>query len=491
MNRLLLAAAGALAVFAAGCDLDPFCVSGCEEDASTADAGPSDGEVAVTDARPTGPDGGCFGEELCNEIDDDCDGLVDEETDLVSDPDNCGSCGNRCVLPNVDTTCEASACVERGCLEGFVDLDDAAAGCEYRCPVFPVQAEGCNGVDDDCDGMVDEALTPPANFCRNTAGTPCAGAAPICDTRGGRTTWFCSYGPAVEFEPGVPNGIVLEEQLCDGLDGDCDGLADDGFENLGAVCDNGMLGACRNAGLIGCDPADPTGTTCDFTRGVDPVPGAPSAELCNRIDDNCDGVIDNGDPTDPARVRDDMVRITRGGLDFWIYTYEASRPGATDADVGTASNRACSQSGVLPWTTVGYAAAAEACADAGHRLCTASEWQAACEGAGASPYPYGASYDALSCNGADAGPAASRSAMAAGGLPMCVSAAGVYDLSGNVKEWTADPRDVVGGSQIYVIRGGSYDSPRLGLTCQTDLSRATEDTALPTLGFRCCSDTGP
>ena len=82
-------------------------------------------------------------------------------------------------------------------------------------------------------------------------------------------------------------------------------------------------------------------------------------------------------------------------------------------------------------------------------------------------------------------------AMAGGALAMCVSADGVHDLSGNVKEWTDDPRDIVGGSQIYVIRGGNFDSPRLGLTCQSDLSRATEETALPTLGFRCCSDTGP
>lgn len=489
MNRWLVGC-GALALLLVGCDVSPFCVAGCVEDAPVGDGGVRDGEVA--DGRVMGRDLGCSREEeICNEIDDDCDGDVDEDTDFFSDPDNCGSCGNRCVLPNVDTTCEEGACVDNGCLEGFADLDDGEPGCEYRCPIFPAQAEGCNGLDDDCDGVVDEDLTTPTNFCRDTPGTPCAGAGPVCETRGGVTTWYCSYDADVEFDPDVPNGIVLEEMLCDGLDGDCDGVADDGFETLGNVCDNGMLGACRDAGQVACDPADPTTTTCDFSLGVDPVPGAPSAELCNRIDDNCDGVIDNADPSDPDRVLDEMVHITDGGLDFWIYTYEASRPGATDANAGTDSSRACSQSTVLPWTTVGFAAAEAACTAAGHRLCTAAEWQAACEGASATAYPYGAAYEALTCNGADQGPAASRGAMPGGALAMCLSASGVADLSGNVKEWTDDPRDVIGGSQIYVIRGGSYDSPRLGLTCQTDLSRATEETALPTLGFRCCSDTGP
>ena len=74
---------------------------------------------------------------------------------------------------------------------------------------------------------------------------------------------------------------------------------------------------------------------------------------------------------------------------------------------------------------------------------------------------------------------------------MCTTEDGVLDMSGNVKEWTNDPRGTVGGQTIYVIRGGSYESPELGLTCGTDLSRATADTLLPTLGFRCCNDAGP
>ena len=44
-----------------------------------------------------------------------------------------------------------------GCFAGFADFD-GEKGCEYRCPVFPTQAEDCNAVDDDCDGRIDEDL---------------------------------------------------------------------------------------------------------------------------------------------------------------------------------------------------------------------------------------------------------------------------------------------------------------------------------------------
>jgi formylglycine-generating enzyme required for sulfatase activity len=106
------------------------------------------------------------------------------------------------------------------------------------------------------------------------------------------------------------------------------------------------------------------------------------------------------------------------------------------------------------------------------------------------------SYEAASCNGADRdaipeGAIESRMEPT-GALAMCESEYGVLDLSGNVKEWTNDPRGVSeGGAAIYVVRGGSFESPSFGLTCQTDLSRATVDTLLPSIGFRCCRDDAP
>jgi hypothetical protein len=494
-----------LATLASGCERDGFCIAQCGGDepmdagAPGEDAGPADAGPTTLDATPCVPIDGAV--ETCNGADDDCDGAVDEDFDLSSDPTHCGACGVQCRFENAEGECAAGECRFVGCLDGFVDLDDAP-GCEYACPVFPTEAEDCNGFDDDCDGRVDEPEdlpAPPSDLCRTTAGTPCAGVTPICATREGRTTWFCDYPAEVEFDPVIPNGIVEEELRCDGFDGDCDGVVDDSFENLGDPCDNGDRGACRDVGEIACDPSDDSATICDLSVLPDPVPGAPSAELCNGVDDNCDGVVDNSDPSDPERVRDDMVRVVdaAAGLDFWIYRHEASRPDASAADGGTSGARACGRGGVLPWTGVAYADAAAACAAAGHRLCTAEEWRAACQGGEPTyAYPYGPSYEPLWCNGTDrdaipGGPIDNR-VEATGALSTCASPDGIVDLSGNVKEWTADARGTSdGGQTIYVIRGGSYESPALGLTCGTELSRATEDTILPTLGFRCCSDSGP
>jgi hypothetical protein len=489
----------ALALGLAGCDVQPYCLE-CSD--PSIDAGPSS-----TDAAGDAPDAGpldarfvpidtatCIpvGEEVCNDNDDDCDGRLDEGFDLTSNPEHCGGCGRACRFPNVDVSCVDSMCRLGECLPGFIDVD-SDPGCDYRCPVFPTTTEDCNGLDDDCDGLVDEPAdlpSPPTDLCRTTPGTPCATTVAVCTTRADVTTWYCDYPMGVEFDPIVPNGIALDETRCDGVDGDCDGLRDEVFADLGASCDNGERGACRDVGRIVCDPTDASRTTCDRTVLPDPTPGAPSAELCNGIDDDCDGIVDNSDPADPARIRDDLVHVTHGGRDFWIYRHEASRPDATDTEGGRSSARSCSRAGVVPWTRIAYADAQAACAAAGFRLCTSAEWQAACEGASGNTYPYGSTYAPMSCNGADRAEMPAMSTT--GAIPLCVTGEGALDLSGNVKEWTNDPRGTTAsGNPIYVIRGGSYDSPRLGLSCQTDLSRATADSLLDTLGFRCCSSSAP
>jgi hypothetical protein len=78
-------------------------------------------------------------------------------------------------------------------------------------------------------------------------------------------------------------------EQCNNLDDDCDTLIDEDFPNKGRACDNGMLGRCRGTGTYVCT-ATGAGTTCNITN-----PGAtPTVEICNNIDDNCDGQIDEG-----------------------------------------------------------------------------------------------------------------------------------------------------------------------------------------------------
>ncbi len=129
--------------------------------------------------------------------------------------------------------------------------------------------ETCDGTDEDCDGVEDN-------------GNPGGGMA--CDTgmdgecSAGQTA--CLAG-AVSCEP----INVASVEVCDNLDNDCNGVVDDGDPGGGAPCDTGMLGVC-SAGVNECQGG---AIICEPNT-------LPSAEVCNNIDDNCDGIPDDGNP---------------------------------------------------------------------------------------------------------------------------------------------------------------------------------------------------
>jgi len=425
--------------------------------------------------------------EVCNNKDDDCDGTVDNGFDLQNDVQNCGACGTVCNLPNAIASCASGACVIAVCLPGFGNLDGIMEnGCEFGCAVNPPTVETCNGIDDDCDGMIDNpssiaAQKPPQTGCYPKAGTPCEGADFVCT---GATGWRCNYGNGVEV---AENGdLATAEAFCDGIDGNCNGQIDETFADLNNSCDNGLLGACRDVGKRVCDPSDPRATVCDLSVLPDPVPGTPRVETCNGLDDDCNGQIDDG-------IVDDMVAVTVGAATIYVDRFEASRPDATSSNAGLNEARRCVNAGVLPWTSASYAEAANACSSVGARLCTAAELQAACEAPTAAAYPYGTSYVATNCNGNDydaiPGGSIEHRLVPAGSNPSCVSQLDIYDLSGNAAEWTSTVTGNTGGTSnlnIYMAKGGSYLTPAIGLTCQFSMSVYASNAILPELGFRCC-----
>jgi hypothetical protein len=448
---------------------------------------PADAGLDASACIPSGPD------DTCDEVDQDCSGVADDLFDKQNDPSNCGQCGHRCVGAGALQTCTAGACAFVACQPGFADLDDEPLDCEYMCPLFPPIAEECNGYDDDCDGTVDEDLPPPpSDQCRTTAGTPCEGTTMICEQRGAETRWWCDYGPEVEFDASVPNGISLEETRCDGFDGDCDGVVDDTFVDLGQECDDGGVGVCRDVGVRACDPADDSQTTCDLAALPDALP--PSAEACDGLDNDCNGTVD--DSVGPGRVIDDMTFIENGASDYYIDTYEASHPDATATSTGVSTARSCSKPDVLPWRGVTFEAAQAACAARGATLCSAARWQRACEGVADNAYPYGDDFEAGTCNGERydgvPGGADDDVLIATGAAAACVADDGPLDMSGNLKEWTDDITGVTGeGDDIAVLRGGAYNTPRVGLACDFRDSRAAVTAVLPTVGFRCCRADAP
>ncbi len=167
-----------------------------------------------------------------------------------------------------------------------------------------------------------------------------------------------------------------------------------------------------------------------------------------------------------------QIRITpASGSAFYIDKYEASRSNATNLSAGTGLTLACNTQNTVPWGNVTYEDARNACLDAGKRLCTKDEWRAAC---GSEYFPYGSAFDTDAC-----ATGLPESALT-GAYPKCVSASGVFDMSGNLREW------VEGG----ILMGGAFSSTTTEVRCSDARNPSDALSYTPTRGdgFRCCQD---
>jgi formylglycine-generating enzyme required for sulfatase activity len=165
---------------------------------------------------------------------------------------------------------------------------------------------------------------------------------------------------------------------------------------------------------------------------------------------------------------------------------------------------------LLPWSSVSWTTADAACRAAGMRLCkvtrnndaiVSDEWGFACslgKSCGDACFPYGDSYNSALCNGADISQGAARPVGASntcatsGDLDPVSTGEAVFDLSGNLAEWTNDLRGTLAdGRKVHTCRGGSYDTYSFGLGCNFTSTMLAEDFLFPDTGFRCCSSCGP
>ena len=276
-------------------------------------------------------------EGACDGVDEDCDGRLDEDFDRQTDVNHCGVCGGRCAFPGADAACLEGVCERGACHEGRHDIDgNAGNGCEYLCLVTLDGSERCDGLDNNCDGRVDEGFQG-LEVC-NGADDDCDGATDEgydllvdnehcgrCDNAcvglnatGRCDAAVCRIGECDEGfldldglgETGCEYGCFptnLGVEACDVIDNDCDGRVDEGFD-LGG--DPGNCGACgrscaRDQVLVHCDSGRCASDGCvDGFVDLDGLPGNGcefacarqngGLETCNFQDDDCDGRTDEG-----------------------------------------------------------------------------------------------------------------------------------------------------------------------------------------------------
>ena len=346
--------------------------------------------------------------------DSNCDGALTNQPDLMGDALNCGTCGNDCTAGAVNAlwSCSMGGCQFDGCQPGWYDLD-LNQTCEYPCLISG--SEQCDGIDNDCNGIIDDGVVAPTPV--QVCGVAPAAARPECTSQVGVACinggWQCSF-PTGVCGPDCANAT----EICDNLDNNCNGLFNENVSNFGFGCtsDAGLPppghGACQTSGVFVCDGAN--ATICSAAKeSCSNLPGG-CTEHCDGVDNDCDGLIDENylnkgmDPTyfvEPA--------VTQIANDRWIFSYEATRPDASATTAGNGNGYhctgagcpagippspageplnetlACSVPGSLPWFNVNPIEVEQTCDALGGFVCDQSDWVDACEVSSAAPCNWG------------------------------------------------------------------------------------------------------
>ena len=232
-------------------------------------------------------------EEVCDGLDNDCDGALDEDTDEASawyadtDGDGAG-----------DATASVMACAQPPCyVADNSDCDDADAA------VHPSQRETCDGLDDDCDGVADDSALDAGLWYADGDGDGVGAGVAVtaCDAPAGHVALDGDCDDA------VATVSPLAAETCNGVDDDCDSDVDE--DVVGAptwYVDADGDGAAGNAVTrISCDqPVGYAAAPTDCDDGAANI-GPAADEVCDGVDNDCEGTVDVGAIDEATWYEDD------------------------------------------------------------------------------------------------------------------------------------------------------------------------------------------
>jgi hypothetical protein len=352
------------------------------------------------DCDDTDPDANPGETEVCDGVDNDCSGDVDEDTasdattwyaDVDGDgygdasisvtqcdqPSNSSSNSDDCddsdanVSPDATEICDS---VDNDC-DGTTDGADAADaatwyddddGDGYGDPTASTQActaptgtvsddsdcddtdssinpdgsETCNSADDDCDGVVDEGASDATVYYLDSDGDGYGEASSSVSSCSTPTGYVSDDSDCDDSDALTYPGAT---EICDGADNDCDGTTDEGFSSTPSTWyadDDGDGYGDPDDALERC--TQPSGyladdTDCDDTdSSVNPA----ATEYCDSVDNDCDGTVDEDDAADASTFYADADSDGYG--DSGTTTVSCTAPtgyvsDATDCDDASAS----------------------------------------------------------------------------------------------------------------------------------------------------------